>query len=73
MLKGTRPEANDVIAIARILSQSSDVQVVEIIRQLRGRKELSTTVRSLNHLLADPSHRDVALLAFRRMGLEHGG
>mgnify|MGYP006328938231 CR=1 FL=1 len=73
MLKDTRPARDDVVAMARILSQSSDVQIAEIVHQLRASKDLSTTVRGLNHLLGDPSHREVAQLAFRRMGLEHGG
>lgn len=73
MLKDARPTPDDVVAMARTLSHSSDVQIAEIVHQLRASKELSTTVLGLNHLLADPSHREVAQLAFRRIGLEHGG
>ena len=40
---------------------------------LRRRGRLSATVHQLNSMLRQPAHREVAVLALKRMGLEHGG
>ena len=58
---------------ARKIHSFSDREIAEIIRQLRDKKELWRTVHALNALLRDGQHRDTALLALRRPGLEYGG
>jgi hypothetical protein len=60
----------ETIAFAHHISTASDDQVIATFHRLRFAKRLSSTVRGLNHLLSNPEHKDVALQALRRLGLE---
>jgi hypothetical protein len=73
MLNNNLQPAHSHLHIARKIRQASDAEIVEIIQRLRVRKELSGTVRTLNALLLDREHSETALLALRRLGLEHAG
>jgi len=61
------------LGVARRISEASDIEIVEILHQLRDKRELSRTVRALNALLQDSAHNETAWLALRRLGLEHAG
>ena len=63
----------DAIEALRYFSECSEMDVSDTISRLRDQRKLSSTVRALNGLLADPSYSAAALLALRRMGLEYGG
>ena len=63
----------EAVQVAFRINSSPDREMTKIFEGLRRRGRLSATVHQLNSLLAQPAHRDVAALALRRMGLEHGG
>ena len=73
MLNNLSQSPHTYLDTARKIHKASNSEIAEIIRQLRNKKELWRTVHALNALLRDGKHRDTALLALRRLGLEHGG
>lgn len=61
------------LSVARDLSEASENAWPVIFDELRKRRQLSIAIHQMNKLLSDPGHRDLALAALRRIGLEHGG
>lgn len=61
------------ISIARFLAESSDDDVSRAIDELRGSERLFSTIHELNELLGVPEHRDLALKALKRIGLDQAG
>jgi hypothetical protein len=57
------------LGIAGLLVNVTDDQWPEIIEELRRTGELSQAVGDMTQLLNDPTHRDLAIAALRRIGL----
>ena len=55
------------------IAQASAREWPHIFEDLRRRKRLFETVHHLNRLLDEPSHRELAQAALKRLGLEHSG
>jgi hypothetical protein len=62
----------EAVQVAFRINSSPDRELSNIFEGLRRRGRLSATVYQLNSLLGQPAHREVAALALKRMGLEHG-
>jgi hypothetical protein len=63
----------EAVQVAFRINSSPDREFSNIFEGLRRKGRLSATVHQLNSMLAQPAHREVAVLALKRMGLEHGG
>jgi hypothetical protein len=61
------------VAMAREISQASDAEVAQTVSVLRASKMLCNTVHELNQMLAIPQHRELAMRALKRLGLEYAG
>jgi hypothetical protein len=55
--------------IAQLLVDLPDHQWPEVFEELRQSRELTKAIGQINQLLHDPSHRDLAVSALRRIGL----
>jgi hypothetical protein len=62
----------EAVQVAFRINSSPDRELSNIFEGLRRRGRLSATVYQLNSMLEQPAHREVAVLALKRMGLEHG-
>jgi hypothetical protein len=60
-------------ATVRKLAEAGDVELFQTVTRLRTSKQLFNTVHALNEMLAAPEHRNVALRALKRLGLEYCG
>jgi hypothetical protein len=63
----------EAVQVAFRINSSPDREFSNIFEGLRRKGRLSATVHQFNSMLAQPAHREVAVLALKRMGLEHGG
>jgi hypothetical protein len=63
----------EAVQVAFRINCSPDCELSNIFEGLRRRGRLSATVHQLNSMLEQPAHREVAVLALKRMGLEHSG
>ena len=63
----------EAVEVASRINCSPDRELLNIFEGLRRKGRLSATVHQLNGMLEHPGHREAAVLALRRMGLEHGG
>jgi hypothetical protein len=63
----------EAVQVAFRINSSRDREFSDIFEGLRRRGRLSATVHQLNSMLDQPAHRDVAVLALKRMGLAHSG
>jgi hypothetical protein len=61
------------LLVARQLTQAKDSEWPEIFEGLRRTRQLSAAMHGINALLDDPAHRELAVTALRRVGLEYGG
>lgn len=61
------------LEVARQFDGATDDQWPEHFERLRRTKRLSEAIRSINGLLAEPQHRQLAVGALRRIGLWHDG
>jgi hypothetical protein len=59
------------LSAARQIVQAKEHEWPLYIQRLRLDKELSAVTRQLNRLLDHPEHRQLAIDAFRRIGLWH--
>ena len=63
----------EAIQIAFRITSSPAEELPDIFYRLRRRRRLWATVHQFNTMLKEPTHRTLALLALKRMGLEDGG
>jgi hypothetical protein len=63
----------DGAAIARLILEIDEPNLVELVHELRQRRELSATVRVLNTLASNPGDGFLCRRAMQRIGLERGG
>ena len=63
----------DGAAIARLILEIDEPNLVEFVHELRQRRELCATVRVLNALASDPGAGFLSRRAMQRIGLERSG
>lgn len=56
---------------ARQIVEAQDNEWPQYVDRLRRNKQLSVVTHQLNQLLQEPEHRQMAIDAFKRMGLWH--
>jgi hypothetical protein len=61
------------VQVAFLINSSPKKELPEIIEGLRRRRRLSATVHQLNSMLGQPGNYEIAVLALKRLGLEHAG
>ena len=61
------------LRIAQQVANATDDEWLGIFYELLKTRQLSTAIRQMNQLLDHPQHSELAMTAFRRIGLEHGG
>jgi hypothetical protein len=61
------------LGIAYKLAEASDDELLVVFDRLRRDRQLSVAVHQMNVLLTDAAHKEIALAALRRLGLEHAG
>jgi hypothetical protein len=61
------------LSVAQQLCETSGDDWVTIYQNLRHKRKLYVAVHEMNALLNDPTYKDLARAALRRIGLEHGG
>ena len=66
-----RSSADLGLEAARWIVQANDHEWPLYVERLRRNKELSAVTRQLNLMLEEPEHRQMAIDAFRRIGLWH--
>jgi hypothetical protein len=69
----SKRDNDSALFVADRIAHASPQEWAHMFEDLRRRKRLSETVRGLNHLLKEPTHRDVARTALKRFGLDHAG
>ena len=63
----------DAAELAQAICLASEAEFVALFQRLQARRELSTTIHSINELLNDAEHAPKARAALHRIGLEFGG
>jgi hypothetical protein len=63
----------EAVQVAFRINSSLGPELSDIFEGLRRRGRLSATVHRLNSMLEQPTHRELAAHALKRLGLEHGG
>lgn len=58
---------------ARRLSEATGDEWLVVYEELPRSRALSTAVHQMNRLLDVPEHRELAMSALKRIGLEHAG
>jgi hypothetical protein len=66
-----RSSADVGLKAARRIIEANDHEWPLYVDRLRRNKELSAVTRQLNQMLGHPEHRQIAIDAFRRIGLWH--
>jgi hypothetical protein len=66
-----RSSADLGLEAARWIVQANDHEWPLYVERLRRNKELSAVTHQLNLMLEEPEHRQMAIDAFRRIGLWH--